>query len=123
MNIKKINVEKTKLIRIVIIFLLAISCFKRNVNANYSIENMDIQATIQENGDLKVEQDITYKFNSEYNGIYVKIPYNLKDVEADNILVGNKLNDNLYSGNNVVLNDILVSTDNNYKSFEEISKK
>lgn len=118
MDRKIANKEKIRFIQIVIICLFVIISFKYTVNASYSIENMDIQATIQDNGDLKVEQDITYKFNSSYNGIYVTIPYSLNDVEAKNVLEGSRINDNFYTGNNVVINDVSVSTGQDYNSFK-----
>ena len=53
---------------------------------SYSIEQMDIDATIQPNGDLKVEQSITYDFDGSYNGIYLTIPYEIYDVEKNEVI-------------------------------------
>lgn len=43
---------------------------------SYYIENMDIQASIKDNGSVDIEQTLTYKFDGQYNGIYITIPYN-----------------------------------------------
>ena len=36
---------------------------------SYSIEDMDIQATINQDGSLNIKQEITYEFKGSYNGI------------------------------------------------------
>ena len=53
---------------------------------SYSIESMDIQATVQENGDVNIKQSITYNFDGDYNGIYISIPYRIEDIEHDEII-------------------------------------
>lgn len=52
---------------------------------SYTIEDMDIQATILKNGSVKVQQELTYKFNGKYNGIYIDIPSESDDEEYDRI--------------------------------------
>ena len=39
---------------------------------------MQIEATVQNNGDLQIEQTLKYAFNGEYNGIYITIPTKYK---------------------------------------------
>ncbi|MCF0149530.1 MAG: DUF2207 domain-containing protein [Clostridium sp.] len=58
------------------LFLLLIPI---NVSASpksYNIERLNINAEIKENGDLYVDEIFTYKFNGDFNGVYVDL--NLK---------------------------------------------
>ena len=72
--------RKNKIIIGLIFAILIIIGLNNNVKAkSYTIEDMDIQATIQDNGDVSIKQNITYKFNGSYNGIYITIPYVLED--------------------------------------------
>ena len=73
---------------------------------SYSIEQMDIDATIQPNGDLKVEQSITYDFDGSYNGIYLTIPYEIYDVEKNEVIKNGKINDDIYTGTGVEIKTI-----------------
>ena len=41
---------------------------------SYEVSNMNIKATIEDTGDVYVEQEITYDFTGDYNGVYVNIP-------------------------------------------------
>ena len=75
-------------------------------NASYSIENMDIQAIILDNGDVNIKQSITYKFDGSYNGIYISVPYRVDDVERDEIISNNRINDDLYTGSGIEINSI-----------------
>ena len=61
----------TLLFVIVFLILMQISTQARS----YSIEEMNIQATVLDNGDVNIKQSITYDFNDVYNGIYINIPY------------------------------------------------
>ena len=53
---------------------------------------MQIEATIQDNGDLKIEQTLKYVFNGEYNGIYITIPTKYKNQEE----IISKISNNIY---------------------------
>ena len=99
--------KKLRIFLIIIFSIIMMFICKNEVQArSYSVENMDIQATIQENGDLHIIQDITYDFNGSYNGIYINVPYNLEDSEYEEVITGNEINDNLYNGNNVIVNSV-----------------
>ena len=37
---------------------------------NYSIENLVVNVSILRNGDVYVEEELTYYFKGDYNGIY-----------------------------------------------------
>ena len=88
-----------------ILFLLIL---QMTVKADsYSIEKMNIEATVQSNGDVNIQQTITYKFNGDYNGIYIDIPYIVQDTEHDEIIENNRINDNLYTGSGVSINNII----------------
>lgn len=105
-----------KILLIILFFALFLIMFQINAYAkSYSIENMDIQATIQENGDVNIKQSITYNFNGNYNGIYITIPYIINDLEHDEIINNKKINDNLYTGNGIVINSITDSKQIEYK--------
>ncbi len=101
--------KKIKIFITLIFAIILLVIFQNKVDArSYSVDNMDIQATVQENGSVKIVQKITYKFNGEYNGIYINVPYNLEDIEYDEIVKSNKINDNLYNGVGVTLNNVSV---------------
>ena len=66
---------KTKILISLILVVLSILITNTKVQAkSYYIDDMQIEATIQENGDLQIEQTLKYVFNGEYNGIYITIP-------------------------------------------------
>lgn len=53
-----------KVIFTIIFAFLIITCIQNKAEAkSYSVENMDIQATVNQNGSLSISQEITYKFN------------------------------------------------------------
>ena len=94
----------------ILFFILFLITLQITVKADsYSIEKMNIEATIQSNGDVNVKQTITYKFNGDYNGIYINIPYVIQDAEHDEIIENNRINDNLYTGTGVTVNNIIDS--------------
>ena len=98
---------KTKIIMCAILLFSIFILFQTNVKANsYTIENMDIQATVQKNGDVNIEQELTYSFEGSYNGIYVTIPYNFSDENYNNIIKKKKINDKFYNGNSVWVNQV-----------------
>ena len=76
-----------KLLLIILFFAMFMIIFQINTYAkSYSIESMDIQATVQENGDVNIKQSITYNFDGDYNRIYISIPYSIEDIEHDEII-------------------------------------
>ena len=108
--------SKIWIIFVAVIFILLF--FENKVEAkSYSIENMDIQATVEQDGSLKIEQKLTYKFNGEYNGIYITVPYNLENIESKEIIKNDKINDSIYNGNNVILKRVALIEKNNEKNF------
>ena len=110
-----------KKIKFIISLLFAISiiliCNKVDAKS-YSIENMNIQATVLPNGDVNVKQEITYDFHGKYNGIYMTIPYNLNDIEASEAITNNQINEKLYNGNNIEINTISSKNTNKEIVFE-----
>ena len=103
---------KRKLLSIIFILLIAsiyISIFPTKVKADgYSIENMDIQATINKDGSVSIVQTLKYNFNGRYNGIYISIPLSQEDDTSNKVIKGSKINDALYEGNNVEIESIKV---------------
>ena len=95
---KEIKIAISIIITIAVIFIL-----QTKVEAkSYYIENMDIKATLQESGDLEIEQTLEYSFNGDYNGIYITIPTEYENNEE----IRNKINDSLYNASGVVLESV-----------------
>lgn len=103
---------KTKISIKTILFILvftALIIFTNKVQAkSYEIKNMDIQATVEKNGSVSIKQEMTYKFNGEYNGIYIDIPDQVNDIEYDTYRVQTTLKDSLYNASNVIINKVLI---------------
>ena len=103
----------------IIVFAIMIFIPKESNAKSYSIENMDIKATINDNGSVTISQALTYKFNGQYNGIYISIPTNLKDSEYDEIVKNNKINDKIYNGSSITINSISTTENRQVKEFRE----
>jgi ribosomal protein S6 len=108
----------------IIIFTMAITIiFQNKVEAkSYTVENMDIQATIQQDGSVEIKQTLTYKFNGSYNGIYINVPFNYDDEEFEEVVKNNKINDNLYNGTSVTVNKVAQINDSNITEYKEINE-
>lgn len=104
---------KIKLTLFLFILLIAIAnvCYAKS----YSIDNIDIEATIQEDGSVTVKQNMTYTFKGQYNGIYVSIPYEIDDAEYDSFRQQGELKDSLYNPSGVTIDAISL----NGKAFEK----
>ena len=99
--------NKIKRLMLIIIVAIGIIFIQNKVEAkSYHIENMDIQATVKQNGSVAVEQTLTYKFNGEYNGIYITVPYNKTSNEYADIIKNNKINNNLYTGSGITVESV-----------------
>jgi len=79
---------------------------KESEAKSYSIEDMDIKSTINNDGSVTISQTLTYKFNGKYNGIYIKIPTTLNDSEYNEIVKNNRINDKIYNGDSIIINNI-----------------
>ena len=85
--------NKMKKLMLIIIVAIGIIFIQNKVEAkSYHIEDMDIQASINQDGSVAVEQTLTYKFNGQYNGIYITVPYNKTDSQYADIIKNNKIN-------------------------------
>lgn len=111
-----------KKIFITIIFAMVLIIGLQNVvqAKSYTVEDMDIQATINQDGSLSIEQEITYDFNGSYNGIYINVPFNLEDSEVNEVVNGNRIDDNFYNGSGVVVNSVYVLNGTNEIPFSQI---
>ena len=105
-----------------IAFAIMIFIPKESNAKSYSIENMDIKATINDNGSVTISQTLTYKFNGQYNGIYISIPINLKDSEYDEVIKNNKINNKMYNGSSITINNISTTENGRVKEFREIKE-
>ncbi len=97
-----------------IILLVFTMCIMLGLNTktqakSYTIEDMDIQATIQNNGDVYVKQNITYDFKGSYNGIYITIPYVLNDTEYKKAVQNNIIDEELYYGTGVEVQSVFMT--------------
>ena len=102
---------KIKLLIVIIFMTLAIVLFSKNVEAkSYNIENMDMQVTINDDGSAQIKHSLKYNFNGNNNGIYIDIPYNLEDSEYESVAGQNKINDELYNGDEVIVEKVVEST-------------
>ena len=64
--------KNIKQLVIFLTILIAIIFIQNKVEAkSYYIKNMDIQANVNMDGSVDIEQTLTYNFNGEYNGIYI----------------------------------------------------
>lgn len=114
-----------KTIKLLVIFLFTIIILlisKTNVQADsYKIENMDIQATINKDGSVGIEQKITYNFNGSYNGTYIDIPYNLKDTTLYKIGRKSSIDNDFYNGDGIIINSVSVIQGNVEKQFNLVN--
>lgn len=110
--------RKLKILVFFIVIILIILILQNKVEAeSYSIENMNIEATIQDDGSVQIEQEITYKLSGLYSKIPIRIPFNLKDTENEYITKNNNIyNSNDVNIQNIVLENIepIASIDDNF---------
>ena len=71
--------KKFRNILLIVIFLLILLTMHEVQAKDYSIEKIDMVAELMENGNLKINESITYNFRGQYNGVYITIPYGLDD--------------------------------------------
>ena len=87
------------MILVFIVAFIGILLVQNKVYAkSYSIEDMDIQATVKDNGTVSIEQTLTYKFDGSYNGIYMNVPYKFEDSEMKEVIKNGKISDAIYDG-------------------------
>lgn len=80
---------------------------------DYWVESIDMQVVLQENGNLQVEEELRYRFDGSYNGIYITIPYGVNDSKYDQIRKQTSLiNDSFYNANNVQISKVKVAGKN-----------
>lgn len=111
---KKIKILMTLIIAIIAIFILQIKVEGKS----YYIEEMDIDATILENGDLQIEQTLEYSFNGQYNGIYITIPTQYENKE-DTIT---EISDDIYNVENVEMQSVKVIKNGNEIEYRKTNK-
>lgn len=112
--------KAVKLLLIAIFTVIIIFISKNTVEArSYKIENMDIQATINKDGSVSIEQSLTYKFNGIYNGIYINIPYNLEDTTLKKINKENSIDDSFYNGSKIDVKGVYLVQNGETKQFTQ----
>ena len=113
-----------KLLIIPLLFLAITAIFlgQNKVQAkSYTVEDMDIQATINSDGSVKIEQKITYNFSGSYNGIYINIPYQLEDIEAEKAVKNNEIDDDIYNGSKVTVNKVSTIKNGTETEFSKVT--
>ena len=101
---------KNKIIIILVFVAIIITGKATKVQAkSYYIDDMKIQATVQKNGDLEIEQTLKYNFNGEYNGIYVTIPTKYENKED----IASELSDSMYDAQGVKIEEVSVTDEQN----------
>ncbi len=64
------DILKNKLLKIFFMILVVFLVNSVAYAAEYKIENYDMNVTLKENGDIHVEELLTYDFNAKMNGLY-----------------------------------------------------
>ena len=104
---------KFKILLIFIVVGLFIFVFNSKCEAkSYSVEDMDIQATIEKDGSVDIKQTLTYKFNGQYNGIYINVPYNSSSRNFNEVQKYNRINDLIYNGYSINVKSVKQIQDN-----------
>ncbi len=118
--------KKLNLISIFLFFFFVILFWIAGTNyieaKSYTIENMDIEATVQKNGTVSIKQTLTYHFSGSYNGIYITIPYQSTPITEEEVSLHSIIPDNLYNATNVdhiSVSEILDS--NSLKNYLKVS--
>lgn len=109
--------RKKKYILFFIFFFIVLFAMHKVEAKNYSIQAIDMQVTIQSNGDLQVNETLQYYFEGSYNGIYITLPYGVNDAKYDSIRKQTSLlNDSFYNASDVTIHSISVLG----KQFEKV---
>lgn len=61
---------------LILLFLFTIPITVSADTKNYSIDRLFINAEIQSNGDIIVNDEFSYTFNGDFNGIYLNLNLN-----------------------------------------------
>ena len=96
------------LISIVFVAIISLISSKNVLAKSYSIEDMDIQATVE--------------FKGSYNWIYINIPYNLDDAEYKEVNSKSTLGDSFYNASNVKINNVSLINNGGERVFTQVDK-
>ena len=90
--------KKIKILMICIISIIMLLIISPKVEAkSYHIEDMNIKATVQDDGNVEIEHTLEYSFNGSYNGIFITIPTEYED--NDGII--EKIDDSIYGAQGI----------------------
>lgn len=105
----------------IVVVLIGIFAFGNVQAKSYRITDMDIQATILEDGSVAVKQELTYNFNGEYNGIYIDIPDTLDTKEYDRFRKQTTaLRDSLYNATSVDITHVSEIRGGTKQTYEKV---
>ena len=100
-NGEKVMNKILKINLLFILFFMIISITNICYGKSYSIDDMNIEATILDDGSVSVKQTIEYNFKGQYNGIYIDIPTEIDSKEYDSYRTQGELKDSLYINSGV----------------------
>lgn len=98
--------KRIKIFILFFLFIIITAVTNNCYGKSYSIDNMNIEATILEDGSVSVKQEIQYTFKGQYNGVYITIPYELNDKEYDSFRNQGELKDSLYTNSGVEIKKV-----------------
>lgn len=81
-----------KSLMILLLVTISLTCFSKNAYAKEDLYITDwtVNATLKENGNLEISEDITFVFNEKYNGVYRDIvlegSYSISDIAVNEVL-------------------------------------
>ena len=111
--------KKLKILIGLIIIIATIFILQTTAEAkSYYIEDMNIQATVLNNGDVEVEQTLEYSFNGNYNGIYITIPTQYENKEE----VISEIKDDIYNVKEVELKNVSVIENDNEVNLTKVQR-
>lgn len=109
--------NRIKILLVVCVTLFLILILQNKVEArSYYIDNMNIKATVIQNGDLEIEQTLKYTFNGTFNGIYMTIPRDYNNKEK----VSSKIADSNYNANGVEIKSVSLLNNNSETNFQKV---
>ena len=95
--------KQIKILISILIGIIVMIILQTKVQAkSYYIEDMNIEATVLQNGDVEIEQTLEYSFNGSYNGIYITIPTKYTNKED----VISEIEDKNYNASKVELKSV-----------------
>lgn len=116
-----------KILLVIIISVVAISTIVFIFKALFNLKKLvitdfDINAIVQNNGNMKVDLINEYKFNGKYNGVYIKIPKKSdSNTSTYNSINDSSLPDELYNSSGIKDFKVYLQEDGQYVEFSKVN--